>query len=161
MEISRPIHRTLRLLDPRLSDKYRDALHAELSQHRVFEKCEELRRFSIQGTWSAHLEDIYHQLDDTITKSMLSAECSIKKVFSRKFAWSPKLKAAVQAYRFWRLKLKQANGQHVSQEVLIRHAFKGGIPLQSVTNTDVSYIVQIIKLSYHNLTDMQSQHANL
>jgi hypothetical protein len=81
VEISRPIYRTLRLLDPRLSDKYREALHAELSLHRVFEKCEELRKFSIQGTRSAHHEAIYHQLDDTITKSMLSAERSIKKGF--------------------------------------------------------------------------------
>ena len=84
-----------------------------------------------------------------------------KKGFFQEVCLVSKLKVAVQAYWFWRLKLKQANGQNISQEVLIRHASKGRIPLQLVTNTDVSYIVQNIKLSYHNLTDMQSQHANL
>ncbi|MFN9978768.1 MAG: hypothetical protein ACK53Y_02580, partial [bacterium] len=49
---------------------------------------------------------------------MLHAEKTAGKAPSGKYKWSPTLKKAVQAYRYWRLKLKQSRGQTISSTVL-------------------------------------------
>jgi len=94
---------SLRLQDPRIFEKYKESLYTSLAAHKVFQICKELHQASLQGIWTPTHEDSYHKLDETITRAMLHAENQLKKAYTVKLSWSPKLKVAVQAYRFWRL----------------------------------------------------------
>jgi hypothetical protein len=160
-EIHRPSQRALSLRDPRLIKKYRDSLHDKFAKHNIQVKCDTLQQASTDGTWTHQDEAIYHKLDKTITQAMLSVEKTLWKSYSTKFSWSPKLKEAVQAYRFWRLKLKHSKGQHVSRATLVHHSTAGIILPNLLELSSHSDIISHLQASYQHLKIMQLQHGQL
>jgi putative component of toxin-antitoxin plasmid stabilization module len=86
------MQRALSLKDPWLFKKYREYLHNIFAKHKVQEKCKALQQSSVKGDWTPRHEEIYHRLDGTITRAMLSAEKSLRKACSSKLSCSPKLK---------------------------------------------------------------------
>jgi hypothetical protein len=120
-EITRPPYRQLRLHDPRLIDRYRTALHKQLKQHNIISKLEALTNVIAENKWQEMYTTIYQTLDASITEFMLHAEKSTGKVFSKRFEWSPMLKQAVQAFRYWKLRLKVIRGGLVSVSRLEHH----------------------------------------
>jgi hypothetical protein len=137
------------------------SLHTSLAAHKVFQKCEELNQASLQGIWTPTHEDSYHKLNETITRAMLHAENQLKKTYTGKFSWSPYLKAAVQAYHFWRLKLKESKGQLVSLAILTHHCIEGAVAQTYISCTNQPTIIQELKASYQVLLSLQKTHIQL
>lgn len=55
-----PCQRQLQLADPRVVNRYIDALHVHLDQHKILQKIEHLKEHAKQSTWS---ETITHQYE--------------------------------------------------------------------------------------------------
>jgi hypothetical protein len=67
-EIHKPASRSLRLLDPRDIAKYKDTLYKQLAYHKVIDKVADLQLHSQNKSWTESQEDLYQNLDYTITK---------------------------------------------------------------------------------------------
>jgi hypothetical protein len=90
---------------------------------------------------------------------MLHAEGMVGKVSSGKFQWSPALKHAVQAYRYWRLRLKQSHGQIISRTVLDSLQLAGSI--LDLPSDSQEAVVKQLKSAYHIIIDHQKQSEQL
>jgi hypothetical protein len=67
----------------------------------VFDKLNQLGQAITSNTWGEIQSSQYQKLDEIITDSMLYAERQTGKSFSTRNDWSPILKQAVQAHRYW------------------------------------------------------------
>jgi hypothetical protein len=146
-------------MDPRVITKYCIFLHKELQYHKTPQKCETLNKASQLGTWTTIHKEQYNRIDQTITKAMLHAERKVGKVSSGKFQWSPTLKRAVQAYRYWRLHLKQSHGQKNSESVLDSLKLAGGVP--DLPSDSQAAVVQQLRQAYHTMMDHQRHSDQL
>jgi hypothetical protein len=158
-EIARPVYRQLRLHDPRLIDRYRTALHNHLKQHKIIDKLEDLTTAIAENKWQDKNTTLYNSLDASITEFMLHAERNTGKSFSKQFEWSPKLKQAVQAFRYWKLRLKFTRGRFVSNSRLETHRLAALLP----ENADLteSQIVTALQAASKELKELQRQHKTL
>jgi hypothetical protein len=73
-EIERPRYRQLRLHDPKLIQRYCNALHEQIEIHKVLHKIETLQKVIDNGSWQETHTTEYQQLDDIVTELMLQAE---------------------------------------------------------------------------------------
>jgi hypothetical protein len=71
--------RKLRLIDPRVVQSYRTALHDLLAKHNVFHRLNTLQESLDNDQWSLDSQVEYESFYDIITESMLTAEKSINK----------------------------------------------------------------------------------
>jgi hypothetical protein len=90
---------------------------------------------------------------------MIYAEKSTGKVFSKKFEWSPKLKQAVQAFRYWKLRLKATRGGFVSASRLEHHRETALLPVP--TDLTESQIIAFLQAASTDLKEFQRQHKLL
>jgi hypothetical protein len=161
-KIHRSTGRLLRLQDPRVIACYIAELHKFFDQHKILEKCSELiHQSSLEGRWDSTQQEIYYNLDNKITEGMLHSERTLGKKFTGKFYWSPALKTAVQAYRFWRLLLKKAQGRPVSEMVLTRLCMEGALPPDHISNLSQMATIAGLRNTYKQLNYLQSQHEQL
>lgn len=72
---------------------------------------------------------------------MLFAEKQAGKRYSKQFQWSPTLKQAVQAYRFWWLKLKQVQFGRVSLPQLEKYHREAFLQLEVLEIMDKGHII--------------------
>jgi hypothetical protein len=80
-----------------------------------------LKQHADNNSWCPAHSDQYQTLDKVITEAMLHAESKLGPQKSNNFEWSPTLKRAIQAQRYWALCLKQAKELAVSSECLKQH----------------------------------------
>jgi hypothetical protein len=134
-------------------------LHEQIKIHNVLHKIETLTKAIDNGYWQETHTTAYQTLDDIVTESMLMAERSVSKSFSKKFDWSPKLKQAVQAHRYWKLRLQQKRGGLVSNSRVAHHREAANIPDDSPMTE--SQIIEAIKGPAKQLKDLQRRHREL
>jgi hypothetical protein len=158
-EIAPRSYRKLRLHDPKLVDKYRESLHHQLDAHKILEKLTDLKRHATKSTWTSAHTDQYNTLDNIITTAMLSAENQLSRSHSVKFDWSPKLKKAVQAQRYWHLRLKQCKGITVSPARLDFHRSEAEI--ESDTTSTLIDVVTSLRAAITTLRTYQKEHKTL
>jgi hypothetical protein len=103
-KIHHPLSRTLTLNNPRKIAKNKETLYNHIEKHNLFSKCKELSKI-LTTEWTHSHTAQYLTLDSLITEAMLNSEKQIAKKKSNQFEWCPTPKIAIQAYRFWRLKL--------------------------------------------------------
>jgi len=158
-EIAPRSHRKLRLHDPKLIDKYRTFLHHQLEVHKIQEKLTALKEHAAKATWTSAHTDQYNTLDDITTAAMLSAENQLSRSHSVKFDWSPKLERAVQAQRYWYLRLKQCKGIMISPSRLGFHHREADI--NSDTTSTLTEVVTSLSAATTTLRTYQKDHTNL
>jgi hypothetical protein len=90
---------------------------------------------------------------------MLSAENQLSRSHSVKFDWSPKLKQAVQAQRYWHLRLKQCKGITVSPACLDFHHREAEI--DSDTTSTLTEVVTSLRAATTTLRTYQKDRKNL
>jgi hypothetical protein len=161
-EIARPKGRGLQLKDPRIVSKYREILHEQLTYHKIYEKLEFLMQHALDGTWSVELTEEYQRVDRLYTESMLHAERIAGRKYSTKFDWSPELLQAVQAFRFWKMKLKLHRGLQVSPTVLEKYHTEAVLPEADYAAAySETELVQKIRAAYQQLRSKQKDHHTL
>jgi len=81
-----------------------------------------------------------------MTESMISAERKVSKKISTKYAWSPELKASVSALRYWKLSLKRAHGQIISDSSLRTLQEEANIfPTELLNPLYITYVVKYLR----------------
>ncbi len=161
-EIARPKGRGLQLHDPRLVMKYKEQLYEQYEYHNIIKKVEQLITKSAEGSWSIYLSEEYQKVDKLITEAMIYAERKTGRKYSTKFDWSPALKQAVQAFRFWKMKLKLSKGLHVSPTVLQHYHSEAALPLSNLSEDfSETQLIQAIKAAYHTMVSHQKNHPQL
>jgi hypothetical protein len=69
-----PCQRSLKLLNPRRVNTYREVLHKQLEDHKISDKLHTLTEAALDGSWTPDHTFCYEQLDSLITEAMLLAE---------------------------------------------------------------------------------------
>ncbi len=87
-----------------------------------------LRQNAQQNTWSYEDYETYEKIDKLNSEIMRHAERSITWKYSKKYPWSPALANAIEATRYWKLKLKWSRGLFVSDEELQKTGEKARLP---------------------------------
>ncbi len=105
----------------------------------MFDKVDQLKTVIATNRWDNTHTEQYQKLDDIVTASMLSAERQTGKSFSTHYDWSPILKKADLAQRYWNLRLKQHRGGTVSQTRLEYYRINSDLP-QGDTKTEAQII---------------------
>jgi len=108
----------LQLHDPRIIQAYEKALLNQIDHHKLETKINDLLLVADTKQWTEEHTKMYETLDTLMTESMISAERKASKKISTTYAWSPALKAAVSALRYWKLSLKRAHGQIIPDSSL-------------------------------------------
>jgi hypothetical protein len=161
-EIARLKGSGLQLHDPRKVDKYRDILHEQLTYHKCYEKIQTMQQNTHDDTWNEHLTHEYQITDTVITETMIHAERAAGRKYSTRFDWSPSLLRAVQAFRFWKMRVKLHRGLTVSQAGLQKYHKEAEFPQNTYDNTyEEAAIVQAIKDAYKELRAKQKKHREL
>jgi hypothetical protein len=112
--------RSLQLSDPRKVSKYNEILHEQLEYHKISDRCSSLMEATKNNQWSPNHTNSYERLyiETLITESMLYAERSCSKKYTKYFEWSPGLIQAVETVRFWHLLLKRSKGLPISYTMI-------------------------------------------
>jgi hypothetical protein len=88
--------------------------------HNLLGKSENLFKVAEAGLWTSAETEGYEKLDRLLTEAMLKAERSISKKFSMMYQWSPRLKEAIHALTYWKLRLSQLKGKAISGHTLTK-----------------------------------------
>jgi hypothetical protein len=92
---------------------------------------------------------------------MLYAETHSSKQIGKAYDWSPTLKSAVQAIRYWRIRIRLLKGASIKADqlhTLYQEAFH--TPYEPITYTQ-QQLVQNLRDSYKNLRTLQQAHRQL
>ena len=155
-------YRGLQLHDPRIVATYKEILHHQLKYHKLEDKISEIYKQAQVQNWSNELTIAYEKADQLMTESMLMAERSVSRKISTTYAWSPKLKAAVSALRYWKLNLKRAHGQPVSDTTLRKLQNEAGIDLAQLPSPlFITDVVNFFRTARAELTNQQKHHLEL
>jgi hypothetical protein len=161
-EISRPKGRGLQLKDPRVVSKYTDILHDQCLYHKVTEKISTLQTIATTSQWTDDLTETYQRTDQLDSEAMIHAERKAGRKYSTKFDWSPALAQAVQAYRFWKYKLKLYRGLHVSPTLLQHYQVTAALPEIHLSSFyPESTIINEIRLAHRKMRTSQKDHKKL
>jgi hypothetical protein len=110
--------RQLQLDHPRIADEYRQQLHKLFSTHNVYRRVTKISERSNSQEWSILDEDDYENIDRDITRSMLSATRKCGSNNKKRTPWSPALRMATQAIRYWDMRIKRQGKRNPSDLVL-------------------------------------------
>jgi hypothetical protein len=160
-EIHRPTGRGLRLHDPRIVERYRDHLYEQINYHKILEKHKTLKATSAAGTWTAETTALYQELDDIITRAMITAERKAGTTYSKKYDWSPALKALIQAHRFWKLKFKHSKGQAIATDTLQHTLGESNLPQEALHVTSQSQIIDGMRSTDKQMVTHRKNHKEL
>jgi len=160
-QIAPPSHRNLRLHDPRIVKQYNDNLHTQLGHHNVYKRLDSLQEKFDNKQWDATCVAEYESLDEIITASMLKAEQQLSKRVTSTYQWSPTLKKAVLALRYWTLRLRQSRNMPVSANQLERFRIDGGISDSSPALQSPTEVREAQHAAYQHLKSLQQQHQQL
>jgi hypothetical protein len=120
---------------------------------------EDLKQAIDKNIWEQKHEDQYQELDSIITESMLYAERQSGKSFSKNYEWSPKLKQAVHAVRYWKLRIQQKQGKVISRTRIDHYRNEASIKEDNAST--IQQIIEAIKASSKDLKEHQRNHKNL
>jgi hypothetical protein len=160
-EIAPPSYRRLQLADPRLKNQYRDVLHNQLQYPKVYDKVQHLQEVTESGTWTEEHTKEYQNLDKLITDSMLYAERNTGRKVSTRYEWSPTLKKAVQTFRYWQLRYRQARHLGISLPKLQSLQEQSGLTAEEVQVESVPEILKWLQLAADALRQNLRRHTEL
>jgi len=115
-----PCQRSLQLPDPCKVVKYKEVLHEQLQYHNIPDKLKVLSEAAANKHWMEDCTKQYEVLDTLITQSMLYAERSCSKRYTKRFEWSPALIQRVETVRYWRLLLKRSKGLSIRPSTILQ-----------------------------------------
>jgi len=156
------IYRGLQTFDPRLVTQYEEIVMRQVQYHKLNDKIPQLLQRAENSTWTAEDTQQYEAIDRLLTEAMLSAEQTISKKVSTTYAWSPKLKEAISALRYWKLSLKRANGRTIPDSVLFKYQSAANIdPTTLPSPLRLPMIVTFLREARQTLQEYQKQHLVL
>jgi len=120
-----PARRRLKCQDPRIVNRYNDALKHGLEMMTVEKRVESLFEAASQGTWTPSHEEEFNRVDQELTQVKLHAESQCRKLHAGQIPWTPALSQAIQRVQYWKGIEKHANGGNISTMVLKRRAIHG------------------------------------
>jgi hypothetical protein len=150
----------LQLSDPRKVLQYKTILYEQLEYHNILEKGVALWEAATKSQWTDKHTKQYETLDLLITQSMLCAEQSCSKRYSKHFEWSPKLIQSVECVHFWRLLLKRSKGLSLQYSTIQNARANAGLP-QDLDQTDHPTIIQKLREALQHLKYCQKSHVEL
>jgi hypothetical protein len=124
------------------------------------EKSKHLYGVASKGQWTNEHTLQYESLDSIITQSMLCAERSCGKRYSKRFEWSPELKQAVECVRFWHLLLKRSKGLSIRETTNERARINSGLAAD-FNPLDQPTIVKHLCAALVHLKSSQKSHVEL
>jgi hypothetical protein len=155
-------YRGLQLYDPRTVTEYENTLSQQLKYHKLADKIKELYNQAKTQQWTDEVTRNYEKADQLMTESMLAAERRVSRKISTTYAWSPKLKAAVSAVHYWKLSLKRAHGQPVSDAILGKLQDEADIDsTQLPSPLYITEVVNFLRTARADLTTLQKHHLEL
>ncbi len=86
--------------------KYNAILLEQMSYHKLIPKAFTLCQAALDSTWNDQLTEEYQRTDKLALEAMLYTEAKAGRKYTTPYDWSPQFSQAVQAFRFWKLKLK-------------------------------------------------------
>ena len=156
------IYRGLQTFDPRLVALYEKTIMKQVKYHKLDEKISTLLEKAETTTWDANDTRSYESVDKLFTEAMLSAERDVSKKVSTTYAWSPVLKRAVSALRYWELSLKRANGRVIPDSILLRYQAEANIDVTTLSQPlRLPEVVQQLRQARTTLYAYQRQHLSL
>jgi hypothetical protein len=108
----------LQLDDPRIAYEYMKELHKLFSTHNVYRRVTKISEASNSQEWSILDEDDYEKIDRDITRSMLRAARNCGSNNKKRTPWSPSLGMAIQAIRYWEVRIKR-QGKHNPSDLVL------------------------------------------
>jgi hypothetical protein len=139
--------------------KYRAKLHTQLQAHNVYKKLDSLQAKAAERTWTDNDTTTYQNLDTIITEAMLHAERTAGRTYTTTYEWSPTLKAAVQARRYWALRLRHIHRPSTATHSLQQYKKEGGITNDPYA-TEAQIRLQLAKATA-TLKEHQKNHQTL
>jgi hypothetical protein len=155
-----PCQRSLQLSDPRRVHKYRELLHDQLQDHKVYDKCRALAEVASNKTWNDTHTLQYKNLDAIITQSMLFAESSCGKCYTKRFEWSPAMIKLVESVRYWRLLFKRSKGLQIQHSTICRAQTAAGLSHNTET-VDQPTIIAHLRTALIAMRQAQKHHVEL
>jgi hypothetical protein len=159
--VAPPHRRGLQLRDPRKIETYITALHKQLSYHNILDKISILDTSLTTNTWTSSHTLEYEKIDKIITDSMIYAERQVTRSVSSTFQWSVELAQAIQACRYWQLRIKQLKGRLVPQSTLDRMRIVSGLPKEVASPQPFPSVLQNLKRARDFVASCQTNHVEL
>jgi hypothetical protein len=155
-------YRGLQLHDPRTIQEYEKALLHQINYHKLENNINDPLLTADKKHWTEEHTKTYETIDTLMTESMISAERKVSKKISTKYAWSPELKASVSALRYWKLSLKRAHGQIISDSSLRTLQEEANIfPTELPNPLYITDVVKYLRQARVALKDHQKRHLEL
>ena len=133
--------RRLKLIDPRVVDRYQASLQAQISQLDLDAKIEKLFHTQKQEWSEAHTE-AYQSIAMEYRRCMIKAEKRCRKLFKGAHSWSPEFDEARKRFFLWMLVVRHHKGLKVNVTKILK--LKKQLKIQS---TLVSSVIANQKLA--------------
>jgi len=156
--IAQALRRGLQLQDPRFVDQYYEYLWKQLEYHCIPAKIDRLEA-DVGKVHHSQISLSYNSIDKLVMEAMLYAESKCARKFTTTYNWSPALKQAVQAVRYWRLRIKRANGTIISSHTLA--TLQAEASLEPKGGLLMPDLVKCIRDARAHLRDLQAKHVEL
>jgi hypothetical protein len=126
----------------------------------VYDKCRALAEVASNKTWNDTHTLQYENLDAIITQSMLFAESSCGKCYTKRFEWSPAMIKLVESVRYWRLLLKRSKGLQIQHSTICRAQTAAGLSHNTET-VEQPTIIAHLRTALIAMRQAQKHHVEL
>jgi hypothetical protein len=141
----KPQARRLKMMDPRIVEKYLMLLRKWYKAYGLFERIENLHA-QVAISMSKDQEREWESIDDIRVKGMLFAEKHCRQLFSGQVAWTPELAKLRREETVWKLIVKRKEGRKGDSSYLAKLAgAEGMLECRAVTLEEAIYQLQLVK----------------
>ena len=113
-----PSARRLKMVDPRVVDKYLTYLHSSMQDNDLFARMEDIYKYSTYPL-SSRIIDEYEEIDTTVCKLMDEAEAQCRKLRTGTIPWSPAYKYSCLLLEYWLKRRSHCKIENVNVRELI------------------------------------------
>jgi hypothetical protein len=152
--------RGLQLQDPRIVQSYQEHLRKQLDYHNISQKIDALYKQASEVPNDPSIPLRYEKIDRILTESMLYAEKRGTKKYTDTYQWSPALAAAVNAVKYWRIRIKQLKKVKVAEETIRKAAEAAKLPLPG-TRMTTTEVLRNLREAHRVLKQHQKNHIEL
>jgi len=120
----------LQCRDPRIVERYNNALHQLLEQHGLVERLQALSNQTQNRRITRAQQREYEEIDALTTKAKILAEAQCRKLPVGNVPWCPRLSKAIAQIWYWKGIRKRHLKGRIGAQLLHRLARKGGMQHQ-------------------------------
>jgi len=111
--------RRLKLVDPRIVNRYQETLVKLVESQDLRDRIEKL--FTVpQEAWTSTETQEYQEVSKQYRENMIIAEKGCRRIFKGKHSWSPDFDMARKKYFLWSLVIRQLKGEKVQVKKIIQ-----------------------------------------